>query len=222
MSDLSPTTFSPTNFINELYDTYYLDYLKERGIDPNAEDYEYLHSWCEKPTTLKFMADELSFIQPEKYDIAKNKGKHYQLLRLLVYKACNYFYNNDKNYIEFIQSILTVLEEQGISLAYEVNSIEHPDPRLHALLSIHPLHYIFYDRAVHFIRISNTSVHKLLTKMNIYICRAIQNHLKTTIFKKTKKVKTTKPTSDASDAEGRKKKSRKSKKYRKSRKSNKY
>lgn len=145
MSDLSPT-----NFINELYDKYYLDYLKEKGIDPNAEDYKYLHSWCEEPTTLKFMADELSFIQPEKYDIAKNKGKHYQLLRLLVYKACNYFYNNDKNYIEFIQSILTVLEEQGISLAYEVNSIEHPDPRLHALLSIRPLYYIFYDKSCSF------------------------------------------------------------------------
>jgi len=233
--------FSPTQFLNNLYTDYYLAYLTEAGIDPKAPNYKYLNDWCMDTRTLDFVRDELSF-QVDKYSRAKNKGKHYNLLRIIVYNACKYFRNNDKNYIEFIQSILMViLEGESMTQAYEVNSIEHPDPHLHALLSILPLYNIFYDKTVHFIRISNTSVHKLLNEMNIHICRDVENHLRTTrssstrstIYKTTSTIFKTKKTRKAEDdgsddedrtsAQGRKKKSRKKKtKKRKAKKHKKY
>ena len=132
---------------------------------------------------------------------------------------------------------MVILENEAMTQEYEVNSIKHPDPLLHALLSIPQLYDNFYDNAVHFIRISNTSVKKLLDNMNENICEAIENHLKiartamiarttkssstrSTIYK-TRKYrkyrKTRKAEDDGSDdedttsAQGRKKKSRKKK-----------
>jgi hypothetical protein len=244
--------FSPTQFLNNLYDNYYLAYLTEAGIDPKAPNYIYTNDWCMDTRTLKFVTDELSF-QVDKYRRAKNKGKHYKLLRTIVYDSCDIFHHNDKYYIEFIKSILMViLENEAMTQEYEVNSIKHPDPLLHALLSIPQLYDNFYDNAVHFIRISNTSVKKLLDNMNENICEAIENHLKiartaiiarttkssstrSTIYK-TSKIrkyrkyrKTRKAEDDGSDdedrtsAQGRKKKSRKKKtKKRKAKKHKKY
>ena len=220
--------FSPTKFINELYDNYYLDYLKEKGFDPNAKDYKYTNEWCFKQETHNFVRKHLDFKGDETI-MANNTKKHYELLRLIIYTCCKYIH--DKNYIEFLKDILMILlEQQGISLAHEV----HYTNKLYLLLNIPPLSTIFKherngDRTSwDGIKIANTSVHMLLSRINDSedICRAINDHIKTStrsrIHKKPIEDKTTKPTSDASDAEGRKKKSRKSKKYRKSRKSKKY
>ena len=218
--------FSPTKFIDELYNNYYLKYLLEQGIDHNDEDYKYANGWCFEPTTHNFVATQLSFIGDRNIR-TKNLKKHYELLRLIIYTSCKY--NRDKNYSEFLTDILlTLLEEAAISLAHKVPTTDN----LHSLLSKPLLFDIFYDGWDGCIKISNTSVHHLLRDINEDICRVIKEHISTsrgstrpTIFKKTRKVKNYKPDSDASDAEGRKKKyrkSKKSKKSKKSRKSNKY
>jgi hypothetical protein len=241
--------FLPTQFLNNLYKDYYLAYLTEAGIDPKAPNYIYTNDWCMDTRTLEFVRDELSF-QVDKYSRAKNKGKHYNLLKEIVYNACEYFRNNDKFYIEFIQSILMViLEGEAMTQAYDVNTKYYPDPLLEVLLSKPQLYDIFYDKAVHHFRISNTSVHELLGKMNENICEVIENHLylmkttkssstRSTIYK-TSKIreyrkyrkyrKTRKAEDDGSDdedttsAQGRKKKSRKKKtKKRKAKKHKKY
>ena len=45
--------------------------------------------------------------------------------------------------------------------------------RLYSLLSKPPLRYIFNDKTDNVIKISNTSVHKLLKDINNHICRVI-------------------------------------------------
>jgi len=138
---------------------------------------------------------------------------------------------------------MVILEGESMTQAYDVNTKYYPDPLLEVLLSKPQLYYIFYDKDVHHFRISNTSVHQLLGKMNENICEVIENHLylmkptrssstRSTIYKtsKTRKYreyrkyrKTRKAEDDGSDdedttrAQGRKKKTkkRKSKKFKK-------
>jgi hypothetical protein len=191
------TDFSPSNFLNELYKKHYLKYLTDHNIHPKAP---YTNYWCFEETTLGFAASQLSFIGTNDTN-EENHKKHFELLRLLIYNACKYFRRKNtafgRNYIKFIKDILWILlEQESISFEYEVNSIEYsdpplyyyPDPSLHSLLlSIPQLYDIFYDNRVHFIRISNSSVHTLLSEMNKNICDAIENHVEIANIAKTAK-----------------------------------
>jgi hypothetical protein len=167
------TDFSPSNFLSELYKEHYLKYLASKNIDPNNE---YTNNWCFEGTTLGFVRNQLAF-EGDKITIENNYKKHYELLRLIIYKSCKYWRDNDTNYIEFIQDILWILlEQEGISLAHVVPYTD----RLYSLLSKSPLRYIFTDKTDNVIKISNTSVHKLLKDINNHICRVIDE---TSIFK---------------------------------------
>jgi len=209
--------FSPTKFLSELYDKYYLEYLTNKGIDPRAPNYIYTNEWCFEGTTLGFVRNQLAF-EGDKITIENNYKKHYELLRLIIYKSCKYFHDNDTNYIEFIQDILWILlEQEGISLAHVVPYTD----RLHSLLSKPPLRYIFNDKTDNIIKISNTSVHKLLKDINKHICRVIDEHTSTkttttstrsTIFKTRKCGKGMKRTSKKCQKYKNSKKSRNSKK----------
>jgi hypothetical protein len=164
--------FSPSNFLSELYKEHYLKYLASKNIDPNNE---YTNNWCFEGTTLGFVRNQLAF-EGDKITIENNYKKHYELLRLIIYKSCKYRDNNDTNYIEFIQDILWILlEQEGISLAHVVPYTD----RLYSLLSKPPLRYIFNDKTDNIIKISNTSVHKLLKNINNHICSVIDEHKST-------------------------------------------
>jgi len=200
------TDFSPSNFLSELYKEHYLKYLASKNIDPNNE---YTNNWCFEGTTLSFVRNQLAF-EGDKITIENNYKKHYELLRLIIYKSCKYWRDNDTNYIEFIQDILWILlEQEGISIAHVVPYTD----RLYSLLSKSPLRYIFNDKTDNVIKISNTSIHKLLKDINKHICRVIDEHKSTkttttstrsTIYKHRRGGKKTK-----------KRKSKKSKKHKK-------
>jgi hypothetical protein len=179
------TYFSPSNFLSELYEEHYLKYLTSKNNEPNIEpdiepniepNNEYTNDWCFENTTLSFVRNQLAF-EGDKNTIENNYKKHYALLRLIIYKSCKYWRDNDRNYIEFIQDILWILlEQEGISIAHVVPYSD----RLYSLLSKPPLRYIFNDKTDNVIKISNTSVHKLLKDINNHICRVIDE---TSIFK---------------------------------------
>jgi hypothetical protein len=182
------TYFSPSNFLSELYDKYYLEYLTNKGTDPRGPNYVYTNEWCFEGTTLGFVRNQLAF-EGDKITIENNYKKHYELLRLIIYKSCKYLRHNDTNYIEFIQDILWILlEQEGISIAH---AVPYSD-RLYSLLSKPPLRYIFNDKTDNVIKISNTSVHKLLKDINNlkdinkHICRVIdETSTRSSIFKHT-------------------------------------
>jgi hypothetical protein len=200
------TDFSPSDFLSELYKEHYLKYFTSKGIDPRAPNYVYTNDWCFEGTTLGFVRNQLAF-EGDKITIENNYKKHYELLRLIIYKSCKYWRDNDTNYIEFIQDILWILlEQEGISLAHVVPYTD----RLYSLLSKPPLRYIFNDKTDNVIKISNTSVHKLLKDINNHICRVIDEH------KSTKTTTTsTRSTIYKHRRGGKKTKKRKAKKHKK-------
>ena len=162
--------FSPSNFLSELYNKHYLTYLTG---NPRARNYKYTNEWCFEGTVLGFVQNQLAF-RGDKINIENNYKKHYELLRLIIYECCKYYRYNSKNYIEFIKDILWILlEQEGISLAHKVPNTEN----LHSLLSKPLLIDIFNDETDNLIKISNTSVHNLLSNINEDKCQAIEKHI---------------------------------------------
>jgi hypothetical protein len=208
------TDFSPSNFLNELYKKHYLKYLTDHNIHPKAP---YTNYWCFEETTLGFVRNQLAF-EGDEITIENNYKKHYELLRLIIYESCKYRDDNDTNYIEFIQDILWILlEQEGMSLAYVV---PHTD-KLSSLLSKRPLRYIFNEKTDNAIKISNTSVHRLLKNINNHICSVIDEYkskkttttsTRSTIYKTRKWGKGMKRTSKKCQKYKNSKKSRNSKK----------
>jgi len=216
------TDFSPSEFLNVLYNKYYL----KEGINLKTQDYT--NDWCSMSETLCYVKKQLAFQGDEK-TIENNIKKHYELLRLIIYKSCDY--SHHEKVIEFIKDILFIpLEQEAISLAHIVPN----NSDLYLLLSKFPLYNIFNDKTDNVIKISNTSVHKLLSNINTDkdIYKAIEEHTKprkrranfedakitkiSRVDNKTGGKKTKRRRSKKS------KKSKKYKKYKKSKKSNKY
>ena len=174
--------FSPSKFLSELYNEHYLTYFTGKGIDPRARNYKYTNEWCFKETVLGFAQNQLAF-HGDIITIKNNYKKHYELLRLIIYECYKYYRSNSKNYIEFIKDILWILlEQEGISLAHKVYS--HKDPKLYSLLSKPLLIDIFNDETDNLIKISNTSVHDLLSNINEDICQAIEEYIASTSLKR--------------------------------------
>jgi hypothetical protein len=221
------TDFSPSDFLSELYNEHYLKYYTSKGIDPRAPNYVYTNDWCFEGTTLGFVRNQLAF-EGDKITMENNYKKHYELLRLIIYESCKYRDNNDTNYIEFIQDILWILlEQEGISIAYVV---PHTD-KLSSILSKRPLCYIFNDKTDNSIKISNTSVHRLLKNINNHICSVIDEYkskkttttsTRSTIYKTRKCGKGMKRTSKKCQKYKNSKKYRNSRKSKKSQKYNKF
>lgn len=145
--------FSPSKFLNRLYNNYYLKNKDE---------------WITQLETHEYVIKNLSFMNND-----SNERKHYELLRYIIYQLCNY--KNDKDYLNFLkQMFFTLLEENAISLEHVVTNKEN----LHYLLSIPELISIF-DNGDGTIRISNTKVHQFveLLEKDKKICDKIKKHI---------------------------------------------
>jgi hypothetical protein len=145
--------FSPSKFLNQLYNNYYLKNKDE---------------WITQLETHEYVIKNLSFMNND-----SNERKHYELLRYIIYQLCNY--KNDKDYLNFLkQMFFTLLEENAISLDHVVTNKEN----LHYLLSIPELISIF-DNDDGTIRISNTKVHQFveLIEKDKKICDKIKQHI---------------------------------------------
>lgn len=149
-------TFSPSNFLDTLYNDYF---LKDKN------------NWNFDPRVHKYVRDNLSFITDHDN---KNVRKHYELLRFIIYQLCRH--QNDEEYLDFLKATLfTLLEENGISLEHILNNKE----KLHSLLSIPEL-YDSFDHGDGTIRISNTKIHQFIDeifKNNKTICNKIKSHI---------------------------------------------
>lgn len=147
------SNFSPSIFLDNLYRNYYLKNKNE---------------WISEINTNRYVLENLSFMNND-----NNIRKHYELLRFIIYQLCNH--KNDSDYLNFLNQLLfTLLEENAISLEHEVSNKE----KLHSLLSIPELYYIF-DHHDKTIRISNTKVKQFLELLekNKTICDKIKEHL---------------------------------------------
>jgi len=145
--------FSPSKFLNQLYNNYYLKNKDE---------------WITQLETHEYVIKNLSFMNND-----NNERKHYELLRYIIYQLCNY--KNDKDYLNFLkQMFFTLLEENAISLDHVVTNKEN----LHYLLSIPELISSF-DNDDGTIRISNTKVHQFveLIEKDKKICDKIKQHI---------------------------------------------
>jgi len=157
------SNFSPSKFLDELYNNFYLKNKDE---------------WINDLDTHNYVNKNLSFMY-------NNERKHYELLRYIIYQLCGH--KNDKDYLNFLQQLLfTLLEENAISLEHIVNNKE----KLHSLLSMPELN--IFDHGNGTIRISNTKVKQLIDflEKDEFICDKIKQRidvLNNTIKKTTKK-----------------------------------
>lgn len=167
------SNFSPSKFLDELYNNYYLKNKDE---------------WTTQYDTHNYVIKNLSFMNnPD------NVKKHYELMRYIIYQLCSH--KNDDAYLNFLKQMLfTLFEENAISLEHVVSNKEN----LHSLLSIPELYKIF-DHGDGTIRISNTKVQQFveLLEEDKTICDKIKQHIdsKNTIpysRKINKTIKTTK------------------------------
>ena len=167
------SNFSPSKFLDELYNNYYLKNKDE---------------WTTQYDTHNYVIKNLSFMNnPD------NVKKHYELMRYIIYQLCSH--KNDDAYLNFLkQMFFTLLEENAISLEHVVSNKEN----LHSLLSIPELNSIF-DHGDGTIRISNTKVQQFveLLEEDKTICDKLKEHIdsKNTIpytRKINKTIKTTK------------------------------
>ena len=190
------SNFSPSKFLDELYNDYY---LKNKD------------NWITQYDTHNYINKNLSFM-----DNPKNERKHYELLRYIIYQLCSH--KNDNDYLNFLKHMFfTLLEENAISLEHVVSNKE----KLHSLLSIPELNNIF-DHGDETIRISNTKVQQFveLLEKDKTICDKIKQHIdsKNTIpynRKINKTIKTAKRFHPYSKKGGKNKKTKK-RKHRKS------
>lgn len=147
------SNFSPSKFLDELYNNYYLKNKDE---------------WTTQYDTHNYVIKNLSFMNnPD------NVKKHYELLRYIIYQLCSH--KNDDDYLNFLkQMFFTLFEENAISLEHIVSNKEN----LHSLLSIPELNYIF-DHGDGTIRISNTKVQQFveLLEEDKTICDKIKQHI---------------------------------------------
>lgn len=205
------SNFSPSKFLDELYNNYYLKNKDE---------------WTTQYDTHNYVIKNLSFMNnPD------NVKKHYELMRYIIYQLCSH--KNDDAYLNFLKEMFfTLLEENAISLEHIVSNKEN----LHSLLSIPELNNIF-DHGDGTIRISNTKVQQFveLLEEDKTICDKIKQHIdsKNTIpysRKMNKTIKTTKRFHPYSKKGGKNKnkkkktkkgKNKNNKKYKKSKKSKK-
>ena len=203
------SNFSPSKFLDELYNNYYLKNKDE---------------WTTQYDTHNYVIKNLSFMNnPD------NVKKHYELMRYIIYQLCSH--KNDDVYLNFLkQMFFTLFEENAISLEHVVSNKEN----LHSLLSIPELNSIF-DHGDGTIRISNTKVQQFveLLEEDKTICDKLKEHIdsKNTIpytRKINKTIKTTKRFHPYSKKGGKNKnkkkktkkgKNKNNKKYKKSKKS---
>ena len=178
------SNFSPSKFLDELYNNFYLKNKDE---------------WIYEPDTHNYVNENLSFSH-------NNERKHYELLRYIIYQSCGH--KNDKDYLNFLHQLLfTLLEENAISLEHIVNNKE----KLHSLLSMPELN--IFDHGNGTIRISNTKVKQLIDflEKDEFICDKIKQRID--VLNNTTK-KTTKRNHPYSKKGGKKKKTIKiTKKY---------
>ena len=186
------SNFSPSKFLDELYNNYYLKNKDE---------------WTTQYETHNYVIKNLSFMNnPE------NVKKHYELMRYIIYQLCSH--KNDDVYLNFLkQMFFTLFEENAISLEHVVSNKEI----LHSLLSIPELYKIF-DHGDGTIRISNTKVQQFveLLEKDKTICDKIKQHIdsKNTIpynRKINKTIKTAKRFHPYSKKGGKNKKTKKGK-----------
>jgi hypothetical protein len=130
------SNFSPSKFLDELYNNYY---LKNKD------------QWTSEYDTHNYVIKKLSFMNnPD------NVKKHYELMRYIIYQLCSH--KNDDVYLNFLkQMFFTLFEENAISLEHVVSNKEN----LHSLLSIPELYQIF-NHGDGTIRISNTKVQQFV------------------------------------------------------------
>ena len=147
------SNFSPSKFLDELYNNYYLKNKDE---------------WTTQYDTHNYVIKNLTFMNnPD------NVKKHYELLRYIIYQLCSH--KNDDDYLNFLkQMFFTLLEENAISLEHVVSNKEN----LHSLLSIPQLNSIF-EHGDGTIRISNTKVQQFveLLEKDKTICDKIKEHI---------------------------------------------
>ena len=147
------SNFSPSKFLDELYNNYYLKNKDE---------------WTTQYHTHNYVIKNLSFMNnPD------NVKKHYELMRYIIYQLCSH--KNDDSYLNFLkQMFFTLFEENAISLEHIVSNKEN----LHSLLSIPELNDIF-DHGDGTIRISNTKVQQFveLLEEDKTICDKIKQHI---------------------------------------------
>ena len=147
------SNFSPSKFLDELYNNYYLKNKDE---------------WTTQYDTHNYVIKNLSFMNNP-----GNVKKHYELLRYIIYQLCSH--KNDDDYLNFLKQIFfTLFEENAISLEHIVSNKEN----LHSLLSIPELNDIF-DHGDGTIRISNTKVQQFveLLEEDKTICDKIKQHI---------------------------------------------
>jgi hypothetical protein len=147
------SNFSPSKFLDELYNNYYLKNKDE---------------WTTQYHTHNYVIKNLSFMNnPD------NVKKHYELMRYIIYQLCSH--KNDDSYLNFLkQMFFTLFEENAISLEHIVSNKQN----LHSLLSIPELNDIF-DHGDGTIRISNTKVQQFveLLEEDKTICDKIKQHI---------------------------------------------
>lgn len=147
------SNFSPSKFLDELYNNYY---LKNKG------------EWTTQYDTHNYVIKNLSFMNnPD------NVKKHYELMRYIIYQLCSH--KNDDSYLNFLkQMFFTLFEENAISLEHIVSNKEN----LHSLVSIPELNDIF-DHGDGTIRVSNTKVQQFveLLEEDKTICDKIKQHI---------------------------------------------
>jgi len=147
------SNFSPSKFLDELYNNYYLKNKDE---------------WTSQYDTHNYVIKNLSFMNNP-----GNVKKHYELLRYIIYQLCSH--KNDNAYLNFLKEMFfTLLEENAISLEHVVSNKEN----LHSLLSIPELNIIFYH-GDGTIRISNTKLQQFveLLEEDKTICDKIKQHI---------------------------------------------
>ena len=147
------SNFSPSKFLDELYNNYYLKNKDE---------------WTNQIDTHNYVLKNLSFMNNP-----GNVKKHYELMRYIIYQLCSH--KNDDDYLNFLkQMFFTLFEENAISLEHIVTNKEN----LHSLLSIQELNDIF-DHGDGTIRISNTKVQQFveLLEEDKTICDKIKQHI---------------------------------------------
>ena len=147
------SNFSPSKFLDELYNNYY---LKNKD------------QWTSEYDTHNYVIKNLSFMNnPD------NVKKHCELMRYIIYQLCSH--KNDDVYLNFLkQMFFTLFEENAISLEHVVSNKE----KLHSLLSIPELYQIF-DHGDGTIRISNTKVQQFveLLEEDKTICDKLKQHI---------------------------------------------
>ena len=197
------SNFSPSKFLDKLYNNYYLK---------NKDEWEFQYD------THNYVIKNLSFMNN-----SDNVKKHYELMRYIIYQLCSY--KNDNDYLNFLKQLFfTLLEENAISLEHVVSNKEN----LHFLLSIPELNSIF-DHGDGTIRISNTKVQQFveLLEEDKTICDKIKQHIdsKNSIpysRKMNKTIKTIKKFHPYSKKGGKNKNKRKKTKKGKNKKNNKH